>query len=414
MTNHTSTPDSVIETCFHLLNKWEDTPNFDLLLNQLRAEFNDEVTDMSAVVCRNIFRYRDKIDWLISKCSTKPPRGRIRKLLRIPIAQLIYDNQLPDALICDTAVRYCKNRFNKFDAGYVNKILRTIIEKEDLTGPKNVELNLSPEILKQWRRHFTNEQIDAWSKLLTQPAAMTVREKTNSVKTEGEFSEILEEIQFKDLKTEWSFSKVLKAKEFLKTNNNRFYIQDPAPVMSIKLLAPQPGETIADLCAAPGGKSLLIAEKMNAQGTLYSCDLSEKRLPTIKENLKDHPFVTIKQADAMQPKFEKESIDAILLDVPCSNTGVIRRKTDVRWSFTRTKMLEIISTQTFILKAAAPLIKNGGRIVYSTCSIDPEENDDVVNAFLEKHPEFILKEKHTLYPCPEHDGAFAACLVKKQ
>ncbi|MCH2206763.1 MAG: methyltransferase domain-containing protein [Lentisphaerales bacterium] len=412
MNNHLSTPDHVIETAFVLLNKWEETPNFDLLLNQLRAEMNDEVTDMAAHVCRNVFRYRDKIDWLISKCSTKSPRGRIRKLLRIPIAQLIFDDQLPDALICDTAVRYCKKRFNKFDAGYVNKVLRTVIQNDDLTGPKNIELNLSPEIVKQWKRHFSEEQIQEWSKLLVKPASMTARMRLNAEVQKDEFKSELKELEFTKLDTDWQYFKVTKAKDFLKKNNGRFYVQDPAPTMSLKYLAPKPGEVIGDLCAAPGGKSLLIAEKMQNEGELYSCDLSPKRLGTVEENLKDYSFAKIQVGDAANPDFEDETFDGILLDVPCSNTGVMRRKTDVRWSFTRKKMLEIIETQKSILKASARLIKKGGRLIYSTCSIDPEENEDVVKEFLESHPVFTLQEQNTLYPCAEHDGAFAACLIK--
>ncbi|MCM8538181.1 MAG: methyltransferase domain-containing protein [Lentisphaeraceae bacterium] len=413
MNNHTSTPDHVIETAYTLLSQWEDTPNFDLLLNQLRQEFNDEVTDMAATVCRNVFRFRDKIDWLISKCSTKPPRGRIRKLLRIPIAQLLYDNQIPEALICDTAVRYCKKRFNKFDAGYVNKILRSVIEKYDLEGPKNVELNLSPPLVKQWKKHFSEEQIQAWSKLLAKPASMTARLKLNVEYDAEEFNGILEEIDFEELKPEWRFFKVKKAKEFLKKNQNRFYIQDPAPSMSLQLLSPKPGETVADLCAAPGGKSLLIAEKMNSEGELYSCDVSPKRLKTIEENLKDYPFAKIIQHDAMKPSLDKNSFDSILLDVPCSNTGVIRRKTDVRWSFNRKKLEEVIEIQKSILRFSSRLLKTGGRLVYSTCSIDPEENELVIEDFLAKNENFELQEKHTLYPCEHHDGAFAALLVKK-
>lgn len=412
MNNHTSIPDHVIETAFMLLNKWEETPNFDLLLNQHRAEVNDEVTDMAAHLCRNVFRYRDKIDWLISKCSTKSPRGRIRKLLRIPIAQLIFDDQLPDAVICDTAVRYCKKRFNKFDAGYVNKVLRTVIEKQNLTAPENIELNLSPEIIKQWKKHFSEEQIKSWSKLLVEPAPMIARKRLNCEINDDALKITLQELSFQKLKSDWQYFKVLKPKEFLRSFKNKFYIQDPAPSMSLGFLNPRPGEIIGDLCAAPGGKSLLIAEKMQNTGKLHSCDLSPKRLKTIEENLKGFSFAEIEVVDATKTNFEDEYFDGILLDVPCSNTGVIRRKTDVRWSYSAKKLREIIEIQKSILAASARLVKKGGRIIYSTCSIDPEENEEVVNKFLESNSEFTLKDQNTLYPCEEHDGAFAACLMK--
>ena len=412
MNNHTSIPDHVIETAFFLLNKWEDTPNFDLILNQHRAETNDEITDMAAHLCRNIFRYRDKIDWLISKCSAKPPRGRIRKLLRIPIAQLVFDDQLPDALICDTAVRYCKKRFNKFDAGYVNKVLRTVIDKKDLKASENIELNLSPEIIKQWKKHFSKETIHEWSELFTKPVSMTARLKLKAKILDEDLSAMVEELAFSEIKSDWKYFKVLKPKEFLRSHKYQFYIQDPAPSMSLSFLEPKPGETIGDLCAAPGGKSLLIAEKMQNKGELYSCDLSSKRLKTIEENLRGFSFVKIEVGDATKPKFKDAFFDGILLDVPCSNTGVMRRKADVRWSFSQKKLQKIIEIQKSILEASARLVKKGGRIIYSTCSIDPEENEGVVTDFLKKYPEFSVTKQNTLYPCEEHDGAFAACLVK--
>ena len=123
--------------------------------------------------------------------------------------------------------------------------------------------------------------------------------------------------------------------------------------------------------------------------------------------------VTICENDGLKPKFDEESFDAILLDVPCSNTGVIRRKADVRWSFTAKKLKELTDLQSRLLQANAALVKSGGRLVYSTCSIDPQENEQVVESFLQNNNDFELVESQTLYPNELHDGAFAALLLKK-
>ena len=113
MKSHQSIPDKTLAIAWKLLGEWEETPNFDILLNRLRQNEQGEVPDMVATVCRTVFRCRASIDWTIQKLSTKKPRGRLVRVLRIVLAQLLYEKQLPAALICDTAVRFCKKKFSE-------------------------------------------------------------------------------------------------------------------------------------------------------------------------------------------------------------------------------------------------------------------------------------------------------------
>jgi len=200
--------------------------------------------------------------------------------------------------------------------------------------------------------------------------------------------------------------------------NGYIYIQDPATQHAVNLLSPQSGEAILDACAAPGGKSTQIAAAMSNKGTLICTDSNEKRLPRLLENL-DNLNVKIAETEVHDwsepaPKKWHNFFDGILLDVPCSNTGVLRKRIDARWRITPENFEQLRELQIKILENAIPCIKLEGRIVYSTCSIDDEENSKLIKTFLTKYPEFELTKDEQIYPF-EHqtDGAYAAVLTKK-
>ena len=129
MNSHQSIPDRTLALSYRMMNEWEETPNFDLILAEQRKKDNSEVTDMAAALCRSTFRRRALIDWLIDKTADKRPRGRIYKLLRLAVSQILEDD-LSKALVCDTAVRFCRKKFNKFEAGFVNQFLRRLTGSE--------------------------------------------------------------------------------------------------------------------------------------------------------------------------------------------------------------------------------------------------------------------------------------------
>jgi 16S rRNA (cytosine967-C5)-methyltransferase len=193
------------------------------------------------------------------------------------------------------------------------------------------------------------------------------------------------------------------------------YITDPATRHCVELLDPKPGEHILDACAAPGGKAFLIAAAQGSGETLTVTDSNEKRLPRLRENLERLHIRPAEVAchDWTQPAPAKwhQAFDAILLDVPCSNTGVLRRRVDVRWRLQPEQIEELVKIQRNILEAALPCLKPGGRLVYSTCSIEPEENEEQIERFLAGHPG--LEPAGTRQALPQRDGtdgAFAAML----
>jgi len=198
-----------------------------------------------------------------------------------------------------------------------------------------------------------------------------------------------------------------------------FYVQDPSTATACRLLDPQADETILDACAAPGGKTALLAEQMRNRGTLVACDRDSARIRRLSENLQRlgvsiaHPLQhdwTDAKAGAVR---EFGPFDRILLDAPCSNTGVMRRRVDVRWRLRPADFFQMQKQQITIATAVMPLLKPGGILVYSTCSLESEENEEAVARLQKNFPDLELLDQKSVLPFRDHfDGAFAAKLLK--
>lgn len=193
------------------------------------------------------------------------------------------------------------------------------------------------------------------------------------------------------------------------------YITDPATRHCVDLLDPRPGERVLDACAAPGGKAFLIAAAQGSGEWLTATDSNDKRLPRLRENLQRLHITPAEVAchdwTAPAPERWHGAFDAILLDVPCSNTGVLRRRVDVRWRLQPEQIEALVATQRSILEHALPCLKPGGRLVYSTCSIEPEENEGQIARFLADHPDFREAGRREVLPHRDGtDGAFAVLL----
>lgn len=197
------------------------------------------------------------------------------------------------------------------------------------------------------------------------------------------------------------------------------YIQDPSTSVACKLLAPQPGERILDACAAPGGKSGLIGEMMQNRGDLVACDRDADRVDLLRGNLQRLGVVArVLQQDwttgDLAAEREPATFDRILLDAPCTNTGVMRRRVDLRWRLAPRDFTRMPDEQLALVRRVVPLLKPGGTFVYSTCSIEAEENERVVQRMLDEFPSLELQEQRAVLPFRDgFDGAFAAMLHRR-
>ena len=180
-----------------------------------------------------------------------------------------------------------------------------------------------------------------------------------------------------------------------------YHVEGQASQLAALCVEAKPGDTVIDLCAAPGGKTLLLAEEMQGQGALYSCDVAEHRVGLIRSAVERMGFahVTALCNDATRPNPKLPAADRILVDAPCSGLGILAKKPDIRYkTLEKARHDELLATQSSILDTAAALLKAGGRLVYSTCTIDPAENEEQVAAFLARHPEFRVVRPAVAFP----------------
>ncbi|MBO7741717.1 MAG: hypothetical protein J6S21_04110 [Victivallales bacterium] len=351
-------------------------------------------------------RQRALFDWLLESRARRI-RPRTRRLLWWALAELYELSGLPAAVTVSLAAGWIRENASRQEAAFVNGFLRSLLREApdgaalrslaQTKAPLSVRLGLPEHLCRHWIELFGEAETRRMAEVLQLPAPVTARKrgcfaggKMGAPYPKGGVLEISEGEFPPDI----------------------YYMQDASTLMAPFLMQPQPGETLADLCASPGGKSLILAEAVGAKGKLFCRDRAPERLPHLRENLEKFPWVDIAAGDASAPDLPENSCDGVLLDVPCSNSGVIRRRPDVRWHFTLKGLHDIAALQRKILEGTAPLLKQGGRIIYSTCSIDPEENELQVEKFLSRHPEFKLECQHRLMPTAGHDGAFAARLRK--
>jgi 16S rRNA (cytosine967-C5)-methyltransferase len=353
-----------------------------------------------------VLRHRRLLDYWISKLRDGKLDPETRDILRVGLCQLLILG-LPDHAAVNETVEAGKASVRSL----INAVLRraTLAKKRMLDDLDDVPLTVihsHPDWLyNRWRQAFGKREAIELMKWNNLPAETYFRVNPlvptpetlpgNPVPTAAGFYLL-----------EGSLPSSLLA-------SGTVYIQDPATRHAVELLAPQPGERILDACAAPGGKAFLIASALGSAEGLVCTDSNPKRLPRLEENLErlhaGKASISVHDWNQPAPTAWHASFDAILLDVPCSNTGVIRRRVDARWRLQGPDIEKIAITQRKILENALVCLKPGGRLVYSTCSIEHAENLGLVESFLAAHPELILHSTRQALPFRDQtDGAFAA------
>lgn len=339
---------------------------------------------------------------------------QVRCHLQVGLFQLLVMG-LPD----HAAVNETVNSARKGIRGLINALLRRCIrEREQLLNqveslPLGVRYSHPDWLVQRWIEQHGESTTTSLLEWNQQPSKTTFR--CNPLKAEA--AKIVEQSELAQPLPEhpkFYYSKGLPPRDWIE--QGLIYIQDPATCHAVELLAPQAGETVLDACAAPGGKSTQIAAAMNNKGSLICSDSNAKRLPRLLNNLSrlGIEIAATEACDWSQPAPQKwhAKFDAILLDVPCSNTGVLRKRIDARWRLTPEDITAVSQLQRSLLENAIPCLKTGGRLVYSTCSIDTEENQALVAAFVAEHPQLRLVKEEVIHPASHQtDGAYAALIV---
>ena len=324
------------------------------------------------------------------------PKGEMEALLYVGAAQLLYMDDVPDFAAVNETVDAAKACASPSVARVVNGVLRNVVRRrgEIVLG---TELETFPNALvRRWTTRYGAEGAERLAAWHNAPAA------TYLARRDGTFTELERGVRVTDVA---GFAE------------GEFIVQDPGTALAVELIAPQPGERVLDACAAPGGKTAQLAWR-GAEVT--ACEVNPRRRARLVENLRrlkldvevvsqlDQPPPAPAAPHAAHSPFPK-----VLVDAPCSNTGVLRRRPDARWNWSEAKLAELVRLQAGILDAASRRVAPGGVLVYSTCSNEPEENAAQVEAFLLRHPDFSLRESRESVPTETgHDGAFAAALAR--
>lgn len=352
------------------------------------------------------------LGWLRHVCSSLRKgqlEASVKWLVLVGLCQ-IFVLRLPDHAAVSETVTLAPNRVR----GLVNAMLRNAIrnrealEQERETLPLSLRYSTPNWLVKRWIREFGEEETVAMLDWNTQTPVVYAR--VNTLCPPEPMPESLQPLPGIP-----GWYRVMGGLPMAELREGRVYVADPATRHCIRLLNPQPGERILDACAAPGGKSAAIIAATGGQVSLLATDMEEHRLEPLRENLQraGGEDVTVASHDwSTAPLPEWCGVfDGVLLDVPCSNSGVLQRRVDVRWRLCAEEITRLAALQGEILEQGAKALRPGGRLVYSTCSIDREEDHAVVEQFLVRHPEFVLEDEVLILPHREQtDGAYAALL----
>ncbi len=415
-----------------LVERWLDrSERVDALLEGLAPSLTSQERARAQHLFYGVVRWASRLEAALAGLMAREPRGKVKAVLMIAGFELLESasQELGPpkteflAKIIHHAVERAKGVASPKEAGLVNAVARKMAAKLAET-PADLATELAhPEwLVARWTRQFgaaTTRQLLEWNQ---QPAPVYARWRI-----EAPVPEFL-------APTKWANFYEVKAGKWDEVrrlaNEGALYLQDPSTRLCIELLAPSAGETILDACAAPGGKSLFIADTMKT-GKVVALDepvapgKSDIRLVRLKENLARAPAgveVALVQADLRSAGSVyyrnlnlPESYDAVLLDAPCSNTGVMRHRIDVKWRLQDGDFARHGQQQLELLHAAARLVRSGGRLVYSTCSIDADENESVLKGFFDSRAggPFKLEKQVLANPWTDgHDGAGAFLLRK--
>lgn len=347
----------------------------------------------------NIYRFRKSIRKSWQKFCRKKSSPEIAALLDTALTQCRFQTSVEPYSVVNVAVTLAKKHHaDKF----VNAVLRAVLA-EKFSLPERADDILPDEVLSRWRKFFLPEEVEKFAGLFLTPAPFTFRLCDDSPLPDGACA--VEAFPPFVFGTTPAPGKLLASPEFA---DGSYYIQDPAASLAVALAAPHVSgcRTLLDLCCAPGGKTLMAAELLGPAVEITAADISARRQKLTAENFARHRKKG--RIITAAPEDISGVFDWVIADLPCSNTGVFRRRPDALWRFSEKSLSEVMTLQKSILRRAAELTAPGGWLLCSSCSIEADENE----AFAGELSGFTLIAGKTLLPDQTHDGAFAALWQK--
>jgi len=399
-----------------ILREWEESSKFiDSVIERkcqatgLNGRDRAYVQNLTLGVIRNL----SLLDDFVEKLRKGKISSETRRLLYLGIFQVLL-MRTPDHAAVNETVNLTKGKTR----GLVNAILRRCVrEKEvflrdlDLFHPSD-RFSIPDHIYSKWENQFGEKTAALIAAHSNKPAKVTVR---SNPLLGGLTKKDLSEVNATQIDGYEDFFEVQKL-PLEALNSGRCYAQDPSTSIAPCLLNPQSTDVVLDACASPGGKTAIIAAKMSNQGKIIAADVDGPRSDRLNQNLERLGIENTEvisgdlRDEENKLKNKKLLFDKILLDVPCSNSGVFRRRPDAKWRLLPNSTKDMTKLQLHLVNSILPLLKKGGHLVYSTCSIDEEENTGVISTLLETHNYLKKLDEVQLLPSENNDGAYAALL----
>jgi len=381
-----------------------------------------------------VVRWQGTLDWLIRhKTEGRTQKQVLQILLRLGLYQIFWLERIPDHAAVNETVELARQLGFGPQSGFINAVLRGYLREREATVQQLDTLKREqpaigyshPEWLyERWRTRFGEDNTRALLEWNNKPPATYAR--LNSLKATAEALAQrweAEGVLFTPRNWDWtepdtvfelrSHPPLASLQTF---QEGLFYIQDPGTLLAVRALDPKPGEAILDACAAPGGKTTYIAQLMQNRGLVMAQDIDVRRREMVRENCNrlGVRIVNLSRATTAVNQDLSEPFDRVIVDVPCSNTGVMRRRVDLRWRIEQAELKRLAATQMQLLEKAADQVKPGGVLVYSTCSLEPEENGELVQRFVSEYSSFKLDHERALLPFDEGvDGAYVARMIRQ-
>lgn len=418
----------------------------DKLLDKEITEFIPEDRSLITEVVNGVLRWQYRLDWYLSHLYVGEYENLIpdvKNNLRSSAYQLMYLDRVPAYAVLNEAVEIAKSKFNQKTANLVNAILRNFLRQQKKLEYLEMKLEYLERLsvshshpnwlVQRWIEQWGIDDTVALCQSNNQRPRISIR--INHLKIDpAAFLSILDEnqVEYEQHPDFPEYVWIDNFSEFRKLDlmkKGAAIVQDISTGLPVRLLAPQPGETVLDMCAAPGGKTAFIGEMMDNQGRLLALEKHHSRAKTLSDNLQRQGISTARviTADAINIP-SRLTFDKILLDAPCSGLGVLNKRVDLRWKRTMNDIDAMAKLQLKLLKSAASVLNENGSIVYSTCTIEIAENEDVIQQFLRENSQFTLDkigheipgqfcwDKHIIrtFPHRHHmDGSFAVRLRKQ-
>ncbi len=381
--------------------------------NALKANVGDKAF-ISALVYGVVER-KLTLDYFINKYVKSPPKPKIMTILRLGAYQLLFMDKVPSSAAINESVKLTVQIKQDYYSKLVNAVLHKIDDDRELPDDLSIKYSVPEHLINMWIKQYGRENIEQFLPALNKRAPIFAIPNSLYVDSEELCYELLSEgvdcEVFKGAVLINSGIDLSKSRAF---QNGLFYIEDLSSYECAMALGANKGDTVLDVCSAPGGKSFTIAQSMENNGIILSFDIHKNRVNLISEGAKRLGLTAI-SADLNDAMIYNENIlmaDRILCDVPCSGFGIIRRKPEIRYkNLDSIKSLPDIQGQ--ILEVSSKYLKNDGTIVYSTCTLNKKENEKVVEKFLNNNSNFKLDYQKTIFPTEDGGDGFYYAVIRK-